>query len=219
MDTGSVRVKICGVTTPADVLRAAECGADAVGLNFVPSSPRYLDPRRAADVMAALPPFVDAVGVFAGVPLRQACAVAYQLGLGGVQWYGGEALGPGAAFPFRLLAAFRVRDAASLEEITRFVAAARPSAVLVDAHVEGQLGGTGKQAPWGLLANFRPGVPMILAGGLTPANVADAVRTVRPFGVDVASGVESAPGVKDPAKVRDFVQAAKGASRGLEAER
>ena len=105
-----------------------------------------------------------------------------------------------------------MRDAASLELITRYVREARaagvaPAAVLVDAHVEGKLGGTGHVAPWHLLEGFDPGVPVVLAGGLTPDNVADAIRAVRPWGVDVASGVESAPGRKDPGRVRAFMQA------------
>lgn len=210
-----VRVKICGVTTPADARAAADAGADAVGLNFVPSSPRFLDPRAAIDLVRALPPFTAAVGVFVGTPLRQACALAYQLGLRGVQTYS-DRPPEEDMFPFAHVPAFRVKDAASLGAIREFVATATaagrpPAAVLVDAFVEGQMGGTGHKPPWNLLAGFDPGVPLILAGGLTPENVADAVRLVRPWGVDVASGVESAPGRKDHARVRAFVVAAKAA--------
>jgi phosphoribosylanthranilate isomerase len=212
------RVKICGVTTPADARLAAECGADAVGLNFYPKSPRYIDPRAAAELVRGLGPFTAPIGVFVGTPLRQACAIAFQLGLRGVQSYPD---GPADedTFPFAHVPAFRVKDAASLADITRYIEAARaagrpPSAVLVDAYVEGRMGGTGHRPPWDLLAGFDPGIPLILAGGLTPENVADAFRVVRPWGVDVASGVESAPGRKDPGKVRAFVANARAASRG-----
>jgi phosphoribosylanthranilate isomerase len=204
----TVRVKICGVTTPADIHAAVDAGANAVGINFVPSSPRYVEPRAAAPLMRALPPFVDAVGVFAGVDLRQACAIAYQLGLRAVQWYGDDP-GPSDPFPFALVRAYRVRDAAMLDTVARDIAARPPAAVLVDSYAEGQLGGTGHVAPWELLADFRPDVPLVLAGGLTPDNVAEAVRLVRPFAVDVASGVEASPGRKDAEKMRRFVSAAK----------
>jgi phosphoribosylanthranilate isomerase len=203
------RVKICGVRTPAEAAFAAECGADAVGLNFYPKSPRYIDPRQAADVVRALPPFAAPVGVFVGMPMRQVTAVAFQLGLRAVQTYDTP---PDDAFPFAHVPAFRVKDAASLDAVRAYVAARKPSAVLIDAYVEGEVGGTGTRAPWHLLAGFDPGVPLVLAGGLTPENVADAIRTVRPWGVDVASGVESSPGVKDPAKVRAFAAAIRAAS-------
>lgn len=209
----SVRIKICGVTTPEDACHAAHCGADAVGLNFYPKSPRFLDPHRAAAIVRALPAFAAPVGVFVGVPLRQVCAIAFQLGLRGVQTYDEQ---PPAEdpFPFAHIPAFRVKDAAGLDHIRRFVEVTRtlgrpPAAVLVDSYVEGQLGGTGHIAPWELLRGFDPGVPLILAGGLTPENVAEAVALVRPWGVDVASGVESSPGRKDPEKVARFVRAAR----------
>jgi phosphoribosylanthranilate isomerase len=216
----TVRVKICGVTTPADARFAAESGADAVGLNFYPKSPRFLPPDRAAAVVRALPAFAAPVGVFVGMPLRQVCAVAYQLGLRGVQTYDDRPPGEDP-FPFAHVPAFRVKDAAGLEHVRRFVAAATaagrpPAAVLVDSFVEGQVGGTGHRAPWELLAGFDPGVPVVLAGGLTPENVADAIALVRPWGVDVASGVESAPGVKDPDKVARFVRAARAAAARLD---
>lgn len=203
------RLKICGVRTPADGAFAAEAGADAVGLNFYPKSPRYIDPTTAAAIVRALPPFTAPVGVFVGMPLRQATAIAFQLGLRAIQTYD---LPPGEdPFPFAHVPAFRVKDTRSLDAIRAYLASAKPAAVLVDAHVEGAMGGTGVAAPWDLLAGFDPGVPLILAGGLTPDNVADAIRTVRPWGVDVASGVESAPGVKDPGKVRAFVAAVRSA--------
>ncbi|WP_439622563.1 phosphoribosylanthranilate isomerase [Gemmata sp.] len=208
-----IRIKICGVTTPEDARFAADAGADAVGLNFYPKSPRYVTPPRAAALVRALPAFTAPVGVFVGTPLRQVCAIAFQLGLRGVQTYDGNPPDEDP-FPFAHVPAFRVKDAAGLDHIRKFVAVAtaanrRPAAVLIDSFVPGEMGGTGHKAPWEVLVGFDPGVPVILAGGLTPENVADAIRTVRPWGIDVASGVESAPGIKDPAKVARFVKIAR----------
>lgn len=211
------RIKICGVTTPEDARLAADAGVDAVGLNFFPKSPRFVTPARAAALVRALPPFTAPVGVFVGTPMRQACAIAFQLGLRGVQTYPGGTDPEEDAFPFAHVPAFRVKDAAGLDQIRDYVDAAaalgrRPSAVLIDSHVEGQFGGTGRAAPWELLAGFDPGVPIILAGGLTPENVGDAITLVKPWGVDVASGVESAPGRKQPGLVERFVKNARSAA-------
>ncbi len=149
-----------------------------------------------------------------GLKTRQVCAIAYQLGLRCVQYLADES-DTEDSFPFQRIAAFRVNDRSDLDQIDRYLAkcagaGALPGAALVDAHVEGQFGGTGQTAPWELLANFRPRVPLILAGGLTPENVAEAIRMVRPYGVDVASGVESSPGRKDPDKVKRFIAAVRG---------
>ena len=214
-----LRVKICGVTTPEDVAACAAAGADAVGINFHPGSKRYVDPRQAQPLLRSVPPLLAGVGVFVGLPFRHITALAYQLGLRGVQYHG-DPHPPEDLFPFSLVAAFRVRDRQSLADVDAYLAACRaagqlPGAILLDAYVEGQEGGTGTTAPWDLIADYRPGVPVILAGGLTPENVAEAVRAVRPAGVDVASGVESAPGRKDPDKVRAFVANARQAAAGL----
>jgi phosphoribosylanthranilate isomerase len=212
-------IKICGVTTPGDAALAAACGADAVGLNFYPKSPRYLDADRAAAIVRQLPPPVSAVGVFVIEPPQGIRAVTDTLRLSAIQTY--NVPHPEIDFSTILhIAAFRVEGPDTLSAITEYVRARQgsgraPAAVLVDAFVPGEMGGTGRRAPWDLLAGFDPGVPVILAGGLTPDNVADAIRTVRPAGVDVASGVESAPGVKDPGKVRAFIQAARDAAAGL----
>ena len=206
-----VRVKICGVRTPADLAACAAAGADAVGLNFYPRSPRYLDPSAAANLLAHLPPFIEPVGLFVETSLAEARARFLELGIRTVQWYGSAEEATPVA-PCRLAAAFSVRDAGTLAEVVDFVARVRPAAVLADAFVPGRHGGTGRLAPWDLLAGFDPGVPLILAGGLTPDNVAEAVRRVRPYAVDVASGVERAPGQKDADKVRRFVAAVRAAS-------
>jgi phosphoribosylanthranilate isomerase len=206
-----VRVKICGLTTPADAERVAAGGADLVGLNFYPRSPRCISETAARAILDVLPAHVEAVGLFVNESAEQIRAVVQRLALRTVQWHGDA----GPAVPtddYRLIPAFPVRDADSLAAIRAYLARCEkagrwPAALLVDAHVPGAYGGTGRTAPWRLLGDFRPGVPLILAGGLTPDNVADAVRIVRPDAVDVASGVESAPGVKDPDKVRRFIDA------------
>jgi phosphoribosylanthranilate isomerase len=208
-----VRIKICGVTTANDARLAADAGADAIGLNFLPQSPRYVSPAQAAAIVRALPAFTAPVGVFVGMPLRQVCAMAFQLGLRGIQTYDEQPPNEDP-FPFAHIPAFRVKSIADRDRIARYVEAAttlgrRPAAILIDSRVEGQLGGTGHKAPWELLVGFDPGVPIILAGGLTPENVTEAIGIVRPWGVDVASGVEAEPGRKDPAKVKRFVKIAR----------
>jgi phosphoribosylanthranilate isomerase len=215
-----VRVKICGLTNVPDAEQAALAGADAVGLNFYRASPRYLDPAAAAAVLRALPPFVEPVALFVEQPLRAVFEALNRLG--GVrtfQWYGGRHE-LSDTFPYRYVPAFPVRDPDSLRVITSFVEmcaglGAPPAAVLLDAHVPGRHGGTGRTVPWELLEDFRPGVPVVLAGGLTPDNVAEAVRRVRPYAVDVASGVERGPGLKDPEKMRRFIGNAHEAAAAL----
>ncbi len=206
-----VRVKICGVTTPADAAFAIDAGADAVGLNFYAKSPRFVTDEQAEKIVQGLPPFAAAVGVFVDTLADAITDIARRFRLGCVQTYQPTPAGVSFA-PAIHIPAFRVRDEADLEEVQRAVETLRPAAVLLDSYVAGEMGGTGHRAPWHLLAGFDPGVPVILAGGLTPENVAKAIRVVRPWGVDVASGVESAPGVKDPDKVAAFLRAVRAAS-------
>jgi phosphoribosylanthranilate isomerase len=213
----SIRVKICGVMTERDARLAGLLGADAVGLNFFPQSPRFVAPQACTSILRELPPFVEAVGLFVEQPLRHAFQTLNQLGrMRTIQWYGRQRE-LCDAYPFQVIHCFPVRDQQSLLDIVRYVEMCRslgqlPAAVLVDASIPGQHGGTGRTLPWALLSEFRPGVPLILAGGLTPDNVAEAIRIVRPYGVDVASGVETVPGHKDPEKMRRFIAAAREAS-------
>jgi len=215
-----VRVKICGISNEADGRQAAYLGADAVGLNFAAESPRRIDFATARFILRELPPFIEAVGVFVNRPLQKAFQDAHQVGrIHTVQWHGQdrELCDP---YPFQLIQAFQVRDRDSLLDIQRYLDVCRglgqlPSALLLDGHAPDQLGGTGKKAPWGVLAEFRPAIPIILAGGLTPENVGEAIRVVRPYGVDVASGVERTVGHKDPEKVRRFIGNARAAAAAL----
>ncbi len=217
MISSRVRVKICGVTNEADARQAALLGADAVGLNFYAQSARCVDVRTAEFILRELPPFVDAVGVFVNQPLRTIFPTLIQLGrIRAIQWHGtNRELCD--AYPFQLISAFQVGNQQSLQEINRYLDTCRqlgqlPAALLVDGYAPDQLGGTGQNPPWGLLAEFSPGIPLILAGGLTPENVAEAVRVVKPYAVDVASGVEHAPGHKDPEKIRRFIENVKRAT-------
>jgi phosphoribosylanthranilate isomerase len=215
--TRPLRIKICGVTTADDACQAARLGADAVGLNFHAASPRFVTPAATEAILRALPPFVTAVGVFCNRPLREVYPFVsnYRGRLAAIQWHGDDHE-QSDTYPFHYIPAFPVRDEDSLVAVTRFLDAAHdlgrlPAAILVDGHAPGLYGGTGQTAPWQLLAAYQARVPLILAGGLTPENVAEAVRLVRPFGVDVASGVESSPGTKDAEKMRRFIENARSA--------
>jgi phosphoribosylanthranilate isomerase len=205
-----LRIKICGITNASDGCQAAALGADAVGLNFYPASPRFVDPEAAAAILRALPPAMEVIGVFVNQMLSQICLAAEAMGrIRTVQWHGHntEVHDP---FPVRLVPAFSVVDRSDLESIRNYLdrceeAGFLPAAVLVDGHDPNQYGGTGRTVPWELLADFRPKVPLFLAGGLHADNVAEAIRLVRPYGVDVAGGVESTPGQKDIEKMRRFI--------------
>lgn len=206
------RVKICGVTSVADALAAANLGADVVGLNFYARSPRCIDEAAARLILAALPATVESAMLAVDETWDEALARAERLpGLTSIQFHHSKIEPPTMATrPW--IPAFAVKDESSLTSIMAFLRRCRdvdrmPAALLVDAHVPGAFGGTGQLAPWDLLREFVPGIPLILAGGLTPENVADAVRTVRPWMVDVASGVERMPGKKDSEKMKRFIEA------------
>ena len=203
----SVKVKICGLTRPADALAAAEAGADLVGLVFYEKSPRSVSPQTAAKIARVLPPFVLKVGVFVNAPADLVLRAIGECGLNLLQFHGEEPPEFCTRFGVMNMKAFRVRDVKSLNELPDY----QTDAYLLDACSPEARGGTGEKFNWDLAIEARKfGKPIFLAGGLTPENVADAVRKVQPFGVDVSSGVESSPGKKDPAKVRAFIQAVAG---------
>lgn len=204
----SVKVKICGVTNVADALAAAEAGADMIGLNFYEGSPRHLTLPQAVEIHRALPPFVLRVGVFVNPAADLVMRALGECGLSLLQFHGDEPSEFCTQFGAMSLKAFRIQDAESLTALENY----QTDAFLLDAHSKSGLGGTGEKFNWDLaVAAQKFGKPIFLAGGLTPENVADAVRQVQPFAVDVSSGVESAPGKKDAAKVRAFIAAAKAA--------
>jgi phosphoribosylanthranilate isomerase len=200
-----IRVKICGITNVEDALHAAACGADALGLVFYGKSPRCLTPEVARQIIAELPPFVTAVGLFVNETPERIRQVAGFCGLDIIQLHGDEGPADCDYAPRRVVKALRVKEAASLDSHAAYAV----SALLLDAWVAGTYGGTGERFNWELAAGVARQRPVILAGGLTAENVAAAVRTVRPYGVDVSSGVEAAPGKKDPAKVEAFIRNAK----------
>lgn len=204
------RVKICGITGPEDAALAAEAGAAALGFNFVPGTPRCLSPEIAGAIIAGLPPFVTAVGVFLDQPLEEVLRTAALAGVGAVQLHGSEGPDYARRIPLKVIKAIPVAGRASLAGLAGYPA----HAFLLDSHRAGAPGGTGRTFDWELALEARRQGRIVLAGGLTPQNVAEAVRRVRPFAVDVASGVESRPGVKDPQKVRDFIAAVRGADAG-----
>lgn len=200
------RVKICGLTCAADALAAVEAGADALGFMFHARSPRALSPRQVREITRALPPFVARVGVFVDAPAEEIRAAIREAGLDTLQFHGAETPGFCAQFELPVIKAFRVADEAVLAELPAYPVAAH----LLDAFVAGAHGGTGTTFNWAIArAAVAAGHRILLAGGLTPENVARAVAEVRPFGVDVSSGVESAPGRKDAAKMRAFCAAAR----------
>ncbi|MCI0403708.1 MAG: phosphoribosylanthranilate isomerase [Acidobacteria bacterium] len=206
-----VRVKVCGITTLDDALVAAAAGADALGFNFWPESPRYLEPARAAEIIALLPPFVAAVGVFVNEPPRSVERIAQAAGVRAVQLHGDEPpqdVDMLTATGLTVVKAFRVGRQFRAQALKQYAGA---GAFLLDASVKGKRGGTGKSFDWKKARGANRYGRVLLAGGLTAENVAEAVREAQPFGVDVCTGVESKPGVKDHSLLRDFVRAAKSA--------
>jgi phosphoribosylanthranilate isomerase len=196
------RVKICGITRAEDALLAVELGAAALGFNFYPPSPRYIEPAAAARIIRWLPPFVTAVGIFADeTDSAHVAAVAREAGVSALQL-----TGPRIPPDDEPLASFSIILAVAVTDDFRPEALAKlkADAFLLDAHHPQLLGGTGKSFNWDLAKEANRYGTIILAGGLTPANVGEAIRQVRPYAVDVASGVESSPGEKDPAKLRAF---------------
>ncbi len=207
------RIKVCGMTRLEDALLAAELGADALGFNFYRPSPRYIAPDAARAIIRCLPPFVMPVGVYANeTDMEHVTGMAAEAGVGAIQLHGPqfpEAAGPPAGYSL-------VRAVAVGEDFTaESLAAIQANAFLLDAFHPQLSGGTGKQFDWELARDANRYGDIILAGGLNPGNVGRAIQEVRPYAVDVASGVESAPGQKDPALLRAFFAAVQEADRDL----
>ena len=201
-----VRIKICGITRVEDALAAVEHGADAIGLVFYEKSPRSVTAAKAAEILQALPPFVTTVGLFVDMPADEVREVLSCAPLDLLQFHGDESAEHCQSFDRPYIKALRVRAGDDLQALMAPYAQAR--GVLLDTFVEGVPGGTGAAFDWSL-APKNSSVPIILAGGLTADNVAQAVAQVQPYAVDVSGGVELAKGIKDAAKIRAFVQAAR----------
>jgi len=202
-----IKVKVCGITNAEDALAAVEAGADALGFIFYEKSPRYVVPAVAANIIAELPPLVTPVGVFVNEGLATVRSIMETCRLAMVQLHGDENVSYCRELARPAMKALRLKDRGSLLALAEYQGRGGVRGFVLDTFSELAYGGTGQITDWGLAADVAKSTPILLAGGLTPENVTEAIRIVRPYGVDVSSGVESAPGKKDHAKMRAFVDA------------
>ncbi|MDC0946991.1 phosphoribosylanthranilate isomerase [Nitrospinaceae bacterium] len=200
-----VKVKVCGMTSLKDALVAVELGADAVGFIFYKKSLRSVTMKTVREIVLELPPFVDTVGVFVDETAEQINKIADYCNLDIIQLHGDESPTFCKKIRRKVIKAFRIKDMQSVKKLSSF----QVSGFLLDTFSENLHGGTGKVFDWNLALPAKKFGPVIMAGGLTPNNVQQAVRQIRPYGVDVCSGVESEPGIKDHKKVRAFLNNAK----------
>jgi phosphoribosylanthranilate isomerase len=201
-----VKVKICGMTSIEDTLLAVEGGADAVGFIFYKKSPRAVSESTVKKIIAALPPFVETVGVFVDESADRINHIADSCKLSAVQLHGNESPEFCKTIRHKVIKAVRVKDKDSFDGLGSY----KVSAFLLDAFSDEQQGGTGATFDWRLASEGKIYGPVILAGGLDPSNVAHAIQKVKPYAVDVCSGVERSPGIKDPVRLKEFLKAAKG---------
>jgi phosphoribosylanthranilate isomerase len=200
-----VRIKICGITNSGDALLAAELGAHALGFIFYPKSPRYVTPDQARHIIGQLPPLVATVGVFVDEDAATVREIASLAGLDWIQLHGGESPEYCRSLGRRVIKSFRVKGKEIYAQLTKYEGVAQ--AFLLDTYKPGTPGGTGETFDWQVARQANTCRPIILAGGLTPDNVAEAIRVAQPAAVDVASGVEAALGRKDPERLRAFIAA------------
>ena len=196
------RVKVCGITNLEDAWTAIEAGTDALGFVFVPNTPRYIEPDHANTIMRQIPPLVTTIGLFVDVDGAHIQNVATNCRLDAIQLHGNEPPEFCHSLDLRVIKAFRVKGNETLDILPKF----QVDAYLLDAYVKGKLGGTGETFDWNLACHAKRYGQIILAGGLNPSNVSTAISQVKPYAVDVSSGVEVEPGRKDPEKVRDFIR-------------
>lgn len=203
----SVKVKVCGITNAEDAWAAVEAGADALGFIFYEQSPRYVVPAVASRIIAELPPLIVTVGVFVNEGMATVRSIMDTCGLAMAQLHGDE----NASYCHELsrpsMKALRLKDRGSLLALAEYQGRGGVRGFVLDTFSELTYGGTGQVTDWALAADVAKSTRILLAGGLTPDNVTEAIRAVRPYGVDVSSGVEAAPGKKDPAKIRAFLEA------------
>jgi len=204
-NNNQVKVKVCGMTNLKDTLVAVEEGADAVGFIFYKKSPRSVTMKLVREIVLELPPFVDTVGVFVDETAEQINKIADYCNLDMVQLHGDESPTFCKRMRRRVIKAFRVKDMQSVKKLSNY----QVSGFILDTFSESLHGGTGKVFDWNLALPAKKFGPVIMAGGLTPNNVRQAIQRVRPYGVDVCSGVESEPGIKDHKKIRVFLKNAK----------
>jgi len=208
-----LKVKICGITNVEDALAAVEAGADAIGFVFHHASPRRVTSDVVKRIVAQLPPFVLPVGVFVNEDIKVVRDLMDDCGLAVAQLHGDEAVAYCDLLGRPVLKAIRLKDRGSLLALAEYKGRSRVRGVVLDAFLAVSYGGTGQVTDWDLAAEASKSASVILAGGLTSENVAEAIRKVQPYGVDVSSGVESRPGKKDHARIRAFINAAKLVSR------
>ena len=203
------RVKICGITRVEDALAATDHGCDAIGLVFYEPSPRNVDIQRAAEIVAALPPFVSVVGLFVDAASSEIEHVLSRVRLDVLQFHGDETPDACRRYGLPYMKAVRVRHETNLLQYADQYNDAK--ALLLDAYLPGVAGGTGLVFDWGLIPNQLP-IPIVLAGGLNPKNITEAIRQVRPYAVDVSGGVEKTKGIKDADKIAAFMQGVENAA-------
>jgi len=204
-----IKIKICGITNLEDALAAAAAGADALGFNFYKKSPRCIEPQKAAEIIEQLPPFIVPVGIFVNEREDRIREILAATGIQAVQFHGDESPEFCQRFGGRVIKAFQVKDKESLKNMAHY----RVGAFLLDSYRDDVRGGTGVAFDWHLAVVAKTFGKVILAGGLTPENVAEAVKLVQPYGVDVAGGVEKEKGVKDHAMLKKFITEVRRASR------
>lgn len=208
-----VRVKICGITNPEDAWLSVDAGADALGFIFYKGSPRHINPDEAKAIVSTLPPFLTTVGVFVDEEIERVIDIADYLGLTAIQLHGNESPEYCRRLSRRIIKTIKVPERVSTKDLFKSISDYdNISAILLDTCVRGKEGGTGRIFNWDIAIEAKRYGRIILAGGLTPENVVDAIERVKPYGVDVCSGVESEPGRKDPKRLRDFVNMVKALS-------
>lgn len=204
-----VKVKICGITNSEDAQAAVAAGAEALGFVMYKKSPRCVEPAVARAIIAGLPPFVLPIGVFVNEDAGLVRKLMDECGFALAQLHGDEAASYCQQLGRPVLKALRLKDRGSFLALAEFKGRAGVRGFVIDAYSDQAYGGTGQTVDWGLAAEAARAAPILLAGGLTPSNVAEAIRLVRPYGVDVSSGVEARPGKKDRMKVNAFIEAAR----------
>lgn len=204
-----VKVKICGITSAEDAEVAVTAGADALGFVMYRKSPRFVEPAIARAIISELPPFILPIGVFVNEEAGRVRTLMDQCGLALAQLHGDESASYCESLGRPALKALRVKNREAFLALAEFQGRANVRGFVIDAHSDHAYGGTGQTVDWAVAAEVARSVPILLAGGLTPSNLAEAIRQVHPYGVDVSSGVEARPGKKDPSKVKAFIEAAR----------
>ena len=203
------KVKICGITNYKDASKSVDSGADALGFIFYKNSKRFIDPQEAYNIIRQLPPFVTKVGVFVNSSYREIIKITGDLAINTIQLHGDESPDFCARFKHTVIKALRIKDTEDLGEVDSFPA----RAILFDTYSDKDYGGTGNTFDWNILKKLKTEKKTILSGGLNPDNVGEAIKTVRPYAVDVSSGVEKSPGIKDHKKIQRFIEAVKNAEK------